>query len=522
MTFALDEWTPLPTTHPFDLGVARCTNVGTVAQPLLPCLATHIFSAEPFNRRRLPDRHGNLRVAQQCQQLICLGCSTRNRHNFKMIKEAANLGVCKECYKREKNPKNRNNTRDSAKHGKPSWDCVCLPYPDDSNGGICATHIETYAELVGQRALRCIFYRRQIMHHKPVAKAKRWTTKKGGRTGKLRHTGLYWRHPRGELYAEPHCICGRLARHKRIGWQDIPQYDSRNKDLNKDLVRSCALCTSIPGDAEPSNPRPMTVETNDDGVHIGPGLLREPKLIPAGAARNEGQDYGMEGWVRRPVVVAPPRSGVAVAGAAPGPDVVVDAAATAPVTASVTAPITAPVIPVVPGPGTVTGVASPSYRRMDANFRRQGRLIVEDGDDLYNGLTETRNEQYGRLAEYDNLVTGFPAASEEQNLIRQERDWAWAAMDATQAVGRTVDTASIELWDAEQDVMLEHAGGTEEEERERIERLNEATLVLDEAEVALEVAGEELDEAARRVDRPQYVRDEHGVDSPGKHFWSTK
>ncbi|RDI85302.1 hypothetical protein Vi05172_g4804 [Venturia inaequalis] len=498
LTFELDRWTPLPVIDPLELPVTRCTNVGTVARPLLPCLATQIFSAEPFNRARMPDRYrklkdGNLKDAQECRQLICLDCSTRNRRNFNIIKEAANLGVCKECYKREKNPKNRNNTQPSATHGTPSWDCVCLPYPNDTDGGVCATHLETYADLVRQRALRSVFYRRQIKHHKPVARAKRWTTTKGSKTGKMRHAGVYWRHPRGELYAEPHCICGRPARHKRIGWQDEPHYDARNKGLNGDLVRSCAVCTPVPGDVEAGNPRPMMVETDEDGSHIGPGVLTRPKLVPAGL--NLGRDFGTEGWVRRDVVVAPSviaGSGVAVAAPAPPPP------------------------RPGPGTGTVTGVPSPFYRLLDAKRRRQGHLIIPSADDLYTPLTETRNEQYNRLAAYTTLTRGFPTANEEQHLINLAQQRMGAALVARQAARYALDSAGIALWDVEEGDgvvgvgVLEGMGMRED----AVEGFWEAVGVLGGAD-------EEVDVARGVLGRERFVRHWYGVDGLEDGFWRT-
>lgn len=87
------------------------------------------------------------------------------------------------------------------------------------------------------------------------------------------------------------------------------------------------------------------MDTDASGVNIGPVMLRQPKLVPAGAAFNARRDYGTEGWVRRPPTTAPPAPGVAVATPTP--------ASPAPGTGANT--------PV--GPGTVAGVASLLYRR---------------------------------------------------------------------------------------------------------------------------------------------------------------
>jgi hypothetical protein len=134
---------------------------------LLPCIAHQILGEAPFNH--------NIR---RCIHRICEVCNERNQKNFMMIKEAVNLGVCGPCRKRETPPvKNRNNTLSYVEAGKPSWDCICRPYPNPDDGAICATHIETYARLVKQRSDKCILYRRQIMYS-PAAKSRNLHAKK--------------------------------------------------------------------------------------------------------------------------------------------------------------------------------------------------------------------------------------------------------------------------------------------------------------------------------------------------------
>ncbi|QDS76468.1 hypothetical protein FKW77_004933 [Venturia effusa] len=442
-----------------------------------------------------------------------MDCSARNRRNFNMIKEAANLGVCKECYKREKSPRNRNNTRNQKTH-------------------VCATHIETYANFVRQRALRCVFYRRQIKYHKSVAKAKRWTIQKPG-TRTMKHTGLYWRHPRGELYAEPHCVCGRPARHKRIGWQDTPEYNRKNKDLNKDLVRSCAVCTSIPGDVAPSNPRPMTVETDANGVHIGPGLLIEPKRIPTGPVLNAGGDYGTEGWVRRERVVAPPaqpENGLTTANPAPG----VTAAAPPPTagntlpvasqapggTAAAPPPTTGNTLPVATqaptvanmavGPGTVTNSVSPLYQIRDAYRRLHGHVIQENNADRYQDLSENRGEQTSRLEAYNLLTTGLPTRVE-------------ARLAALLVAQNRVVTAGIEHVDAVNELAAFTQEMGDDELRERTERRDAAVQDLADAERVLQgFDGDWTRVAPAEVVTRGHLRVRHFVDDKQAHFWRGK
>lgn len=188
-----------------------------------------------------------------------------------MINEAASLGVCKECYKREKNLKNPNNTQNISTHGKPSWDCICLPYPDDDNGGICATHIGSYANFVHRRATRCVRVQERLCITNPSLLRKNGLPKRVGRGNEA--FGALLETFRGPTVCATALSLQRIARHKRTRWP------SRNQDL----VRSCALCTRIPGaDVEPSNPRLMSVEIDAAGVHVGPGNVEIPKLIPAG------------------------------------------------------------------------------------------------------------------------------------------------------------------------------------------------------------------------------------------------
>ncbi|RDI85272.1 hypothetical protein Vi05172_g4803 [Venturia inaequalis] len=301
--FLLDRsrpFEPYPVIEP----TAHCTNrLGmTLPNPtnpdlppvpitLLPCLAHQILNAAPFNL--------NIPV---CTSMICTPCSAQNRHNYSQIKEAACLGVCGVCYRRESKPQGNLNNTGQPTIIKPSWDCVCQEYPDVNSGeAICATHVERYALEVQTRAQLCADYRRQICRLDPKKPNKKNHYKKAPPPMRYINT-TYWRHknppdglppwpptaahPRNEQdwYPVPNCPCGRPARHTRRG------------EANR--IRSCAVCMQIQGDPplNVANPRPMTVQTNA-GIHIGRGVKVPEKTFLAGPYT--GKSYGTEGWVRR-------------------------------------------------------------------------------------------------------------------------------------------------------------------------------------------------------------------------------
>ncbi|QDS76469.1 hypothetical protein FKW77_004942 [Venturia effusa] len=301
--FLLNKWTPFPPL-PSASATQRCSHrVGDLipdpADPtrpvpaieLLPCMAAQLFLAAPFRT-----------VIPACDAMICPPCSRVNKSNYELIKEACALGVCSTCYRRES--KRRANLTRAEQESAKSHYCRCMPYPDQDMA-ICATHIEQYAREVRNRAERCIDYRRQICYSEAAKKKNPYVKRVAPRK---RHVGTYWRHidppatnlapwppsaahPRNEQgwWDVPRCGCGRQAAHTRKRWPEI----------RDDKVRSCAICTPVPGDPplDIANPRPMTVATSAAGYHIGPGVKVPGKTFHAGP--HTGQLYGTEGWVRR-------------------------------------------------------------------------------------------------------------------------------------------------------------------------------------------------------------------------------